>query len=256
MSSNPTFNLNNGTNVIKGLNPIVGDDKTKVEKKVNPVQFYIKFSFSITYIFLLTTATITFIEAMRTNIPTVRHVLNLETAVSLIAGYFYSVFMDKISTFEKEDRKINWKDFTDTRYIDWSMTTPLMLIVLSLTLAQNIGKQIHLEVILTIIVLNYIMLYLGYLAENNSIQRIYSFVFGFLAFFAMMFIIFISYVKPKYVLSNYVLFSIFTGIWSMYGLFFMLGEEYKHIGMNVLDCLSKCCFGLGLWAYFSKIIVL
>ena len=89
------------------MNPVVGDDKSKEEKKTNPVQFYVKFSFSITYIFLLTTATITFIEAMRTNTPTVRHVINLETAVSLIASYFYSVFLEKISVFEKEDREID-----------------------------------------------------------------------------------------------------------------------------------------------------
>jgi hypothetical protein len=47
---------------IKGLNPVVDDDKSKVEKRVNPVQYYVKFSFSITYIFLITTATITFTQ--------------------------------------------------------------------------------------------------------------------------------------------------------------------------------------------------
>lgn len=88
---------------IKGLNPVTGDDKTKIEQKINPVQYYVKFSFSITYIFLLTTAIITFIEAMRTTNPMVRHVLNLETAISMIAGYFYSLFLDKISVYEKED---------------------------------------------------------------------------------------------------------------------------------------------------------
>ena len=36
------------------------------------------FSFYTTYVFLMTTATITFIEAMRTNIPEIRNILNLE----------------------------------------------------------------------------------------------------------------------------------------------------------------------------------
>ena len=36
----------------------------------------------------------------------------------------------------------------------------------------------------------------------------------------------------------------------------MLDDMYKNIGMNILDCFAKCLFGLGLWAYFSKIIVL
>lgn len=241
---------------IKGLNPVAGDDKTKIEQKINPVQYYVKFSFSITYIFLLTTATITFIEAMRTNIPSVRHVLNIETAISLIAGYFYSVFLDKISIYEKEDRKIDWADISSTRYIDWSMTTPLMLLALSLVLSQNIGKSVRLHTILTIIALNYIMLYLGYLGESGSIDKLPAMILGFIALFGMFFVIFTEFVLPKYLFSNYVLFGVFLTIWIFYGIFYMMSETYKNIGMNVLDCLAKCCFGLGIWAYYSKIVVL
>lgn len=243
-------------NEIKGLNPVVGDDKSKVEQKVNPVQYYVKFSFSITYIFLLTTATITFIEAMRTNIPKVRHVLNLETAVSLIAGYFYSVFLEKISTYEKEDRKIDWSDITMTRYIDWSMTTPLMLLALALVLSQNIKKAVTIEIFLMIILLNFAMLFIGYLGENDKLNRYTASLLGFIPFFGMFYIIFKEYVAPKYLLANYVLFSIFFGIWVFYGIFYLLSETYKNIGMNVLDCLAKCCFGLGIWVYYSNIIVI
>lgn len=241
---------------IKGLNPVTGDDKTKIEKKVNPVQYYVKFSFSITYIFLLTTATITFIEAMRTNVPTVRHVLNLETAISLIAAYFYSLFLDKISVYEKEDRKIDWADITSTRYIDWSMTTPLMILALCLILSQNIGKSITIQVILTIIILNYIMLYLGYLGESGSMDKLIACILGFIAFFGLFYTIFCEYVVPKSNSSNYILFGVFVSIWLFYGVFYMMTETYKNIGMNVLDCLAKCCFGLGIWAYYSKIVVL
>ena len=51
----------------------------------------VKTTFYITYVFLLTTATITFIESMRTNVSRVRHILNLETCISVVAAYFYSV---------------------------------------------------------------------------------------------------------------------------------------------------------------------
>ena len=241
---------------IKGLNPVTGDDKTKIEQKLNPVQYYVKFSFSITYIFLLTTAIITFIEAMRTTNPMVRHVLNLETAISMIAGYFYSLFLDKISVYEKEDRKIDWADISSTRYIDWAMTTPLMLLALSLVLSQNIGKSITLRVILTIVTLNYIMLYLGYLGETGSMDKLVACILGFVAFFGMFFIMFCEYVLPKSNSSNYILFTVFVSIWLLYGIFYMMTETYKNIGMNILDCLAKCCFGLGIWAYYSKFVVL
>ena len=237
-------------------NILIDTEKTKVEKKENPVQYYVKFSFSITYIFLLTTATITFIEAMRTSSPTVRHVLNLETAISVIAAYFYSNFVEKISLYEKEDKKIDWADITSTRYIDWSMTTPLMLLALCLVLSENIGKPVTLSLFSAIVVLNYIMLYSGYLGEVESISRLFAFTIGFVAFFGLFGLIYRNFVLPVYNLSNYILFSVFMGIWTFYGIFYMMNETYKNIGMNVLDCLAKCCFGLGLWAYFSKIIVL
>ena len=212
---------------IKGLNPVVGDEKSKIEKRVNPIQYYVKFSFSITYIFLLTTATITFIEAMRTNSPTARHVLNLETAISIIAGYFYSTFLEKISAYEKDDKIIDWADMTSTRYIDWSMTTPLMLLALCVVLAQNIGKSVTLKVIMGVIVLNFIMLYLGHLGEVKSMDRLSAMLFGFVAFFGMFYLIFTNYVAPKYVKSNYILFGFFVGVWGLYGVVYMLNEELQ-----------------------------
>jgi len=241
---------------VKGLNPVVGDEKSKLEKRVNPVQYYVKFSFSITYIFLLTTATITFIEAMRTNSPSVRHVLNLETAISVIAGYFYSVFLEKISAYEKDDKMVDWADMTATRYIDWSMTTPLMLLALCLVLSQNIGKSITLKIILGVIALNYIMLYIGHLGEVKSMTRMNATLLGFVAFFGLFYLIFSNYVAPVYNKSNYILFWFFVIVWGLYGVVYLFNEEYKNIAMNILDCIAKCFVGLGLWAYFSKIIVL
>ena len=232
------------------------DIKKKIEERVNPVQYYVKYSFSITYILLLTTATITFIEAMRTKNATVRHVLNLETCISVVAGYFYSNFVDKINAYDKEDKQINWADITSTRYIDWSITTPLMLLTLCLVLGQNIGRELHVGTIGAIVVLNYMMLYLGYLGETGDLTRIFAMIGGFIPFFAMFYLIYINFVKPKNMLANNILFGIYFIVWSLYGVVYMLPEVYKNIIMNALDCTAKCLIGLGLWAYYSKIMVL
>ena len=101
------------------------------------------FSFYLTYILLLTTATITFIEALRTKIPAVQHIMNLETCISLVAGYFYSIFNDKIKKLQS--KSINWKEITQLRYIDWAITTPIMLLVLSLVLSFNSKTKIRLH---------------------------------------------------------------------------------------------------------------
>ena len=211
----------------------------------------VMFSFTITYIFLLTTATITFIEAMRTKSPTVRHVLNLETAVSLIAGYFYSVFLVKI-----KEKTIDWKEINSLRYVDWAMTTPLMLLAFSLVLSGNIKKSIPLSLFLIIVALDYVMLFLGYLGETGQLERWTAWGLSFAAFFGMFGLIYKNFIAPIYNLSNNIIFGIFVGIWTMYGVFYLMDDTYKNIGMNTLDCLAKCCFGLGLWAYFSKIVVL
>ena len=54
-------------------------------------------SFYITYAFLVTTGTITFIESLRTNIVPMRHILNLETCISIVAAFFYGKFIEKIN---------------------------------------------------------------------------------------------------------------------------------------------------------------
>lgn len=209
----------------------------------------LKNSFSITYTLLLTTAVITFIEAIRTPNPKVRHILNLETCISCVAGYFYALFIVRIN-----DKNLDWHSITETRYIDWSITTPMMLLALSLVLSMNSGTIIHLKIIASIVILNYTMLLFGYLGEIKKINRYLATFLGFIAFFIMYFIIYINYVKPKYSKANYVLFSIYFIVWSMYGIVYLLDEETKNTITNILDLTAKCLVGLGLWAYYTDII--
>ena len=231
-------------------------DKQKEEKAKNPVQYYVKFSFTITYILLLTTATITIIEALRTKHFHVRHVLNLETCISVVAAYFYSVFVSKIEEHGKTDTKIDWADITKTRYIDWAITTPMMLLVLSTVLAFNIGKTIPLGVLITIVLLNYAMLYIGYLGEVGVLDKIIAMVGGFVPFVAMFGLIAYKFLLPKYNRANYIFFGAFISVWACYGLVYLLEEEYKNIGMNILDLIAKCFVGLSLWLYYSHLVVL
>lgn len=248
-NDNTSLGLNGGNTTGKS---IVIDDPKK--KKENPVRYYVKFSFVITYILLLTTGTITFIEAIRTSNPFVRHVLNLETCISVVAGYFYSIFVSQIENFSNKGIEVDWADLTKTRYIDWSITTPMMLLVLCLVLAQNAKKFVSLGIILIIILLNYAMLYLGYAGETQVLSRQYSQIVGFIPFILMFAIIYFQYVKSSGSTANYLLYTIFVFVWSLYGFVFMLNEEYKNISMNILDLTAKCFVGLSLWAYYTKIV--
>ena len=214
----------------------------------------VKFSFTIAYILLLTTATITFIEAMRTKNEMVRHVLNLETCISVVDGYFYSVFVDKIAQSEEKMILMDWSEISQIRYIDWAITTPFMLLALCLVLSTNINKKICLPTMLTIIALNYTMLYSGYLGEMKTISIFLAEVVGFGAFFAMFGLIFKQYVMSSVNVANRALFGMYFSIWSLYGVAYLLDEEYKNITMNYLDLTAKCLIGLSLWAYYTRIL--
>ena len=62
-------------------------------------------SFYITYVFLMTTATITFIEAMRTKDIKIRNILNLETCISVVAAFFYSKFVVDLEKEREKERE-------------------------------------------------------------------------------------------------------------------------------------------------------
>lgn len=212
------------------------------------------FSFYLTYILLLTTATITFIQAMRTKIVAVQHVMNLETCISLIGSYFYYVFNEKIKITLEKKQSIDWREITQLRYIDWAITTPFMLLVLALVLSFNSKTKIKLRWFALIVFFNYAMLFFGYLGETGRIERMIADCIGFIAFFITFGIIFMQYVLPRFNLDNYVLFGGYIFLWSMYGIAYNFTEINKNILMNYLDLTSKCFVGIGLWIYYAKII--
>lgn len=213
----------------------------------------IQSSFMISYIILFTTGTICFIEAIRTTNPMIRHIFNLETCISIVAAYFYYLFMEKLKQYETSHKSINWQEITQLRYLDWSITTPMMLIVLCAVLAYNIKKVVHVTTIIPVILLNYIMLYYGYSGEKSN--KITSAIISFIAFFMMYAIIFYHYIRPKYNLPNYVFYTMYLVVWTTYGIVYFLDEETKNKYLNGLDVISKCFIGLGLWFYYTKIIV-
>jgi bacteriorhodopsin len=233
--------------------PVPSAPVPKIEHSSDKLFDMVKMTFYITYVLLITTGTITLIEALRTSQPLVRHVMNLETCISIIAGYFYSQFIDKI---DKSTGAIDYKGINETRYNDWFITTPLMILVIMLSLSYQPGKHsVHLGSYVTAVALNFGMLFSGYLGEKGTISKESGCLVGFLFFIGLFGLIFFQYVSGSKQTFNYVLFGIYLFIWSIYGIAYMVEEEKKNIIYNVLDVTAKCFVGLGLWAYFTKIIV-
>jgi len=227
--------------------------EAKQTEPANPLMSSVRFTFYLTYVLLLTTGTITLIEALRSPIPAIRHIMNLETCISIIAGYFYSTFIDKMNTIKNS---INYKEINETRYNDWFITTPLMILVVMMSLSYQSGKySVHAGTYLAAVLLNFGMLLSGYWGEKGIISKETGCLVGFLFFIGLFALIYVQYVSGSHQSFNFILFGIYLGIWSIYGVAYMIEEEKKNIIYNVLDVSAKCFVGLGLWAYFTKILV-
>jgi bacteriorhodopsin len=211
----------------------------------------VKNSFYLTYVFLLTTATITFIEAMRTKIEKARHILNLETCISVVAAYFYGKFVKIIN-----EPNIDYKKINMTRYLDWAITTPIMLLVLCLAFLFNTGGRLKFKTFLMILLFNYLMLFSGYAGSTNMVDKYTAWGVGFLFFFALYGFIYKKFIEKKPIFDNLILYWSFVIFWSGYGLVYLYPDKFKNVAFNYLDLFAKCFVGIFFWAYFTKTFTL
>ena len=209
-----------------------------------PVTPALKNTFTASYLILMGYTGLTLIEALRTNNTNVRHVMNIETTVSLVAGLVYSIFNEMI-----KEPMVDLHEITKLRYIDWSITTPLIILVILLFY----GGSVHplASVYGTLILLNWGMLLFGYLGEQGTIDKIAGCVLGFVFFLAMLYTLYSCCIPAK---SNHAVFFLFAIIWSFYGIVYFLDEENKNIAYNVLDVISKAVFGVVLYLYYGKVL--
>ena len=188
---------------------------------------------------------------MRTKIPKIRNILNLETCISVVAAYFYSLFVEKI-----KDKEIDYKEINVTRYTDWAITTPIMLLVLLLAFLYNTGGSLNFGTFLIVLLLNYIMLGSGYLGEIGVTSRPISMLVGFGSFAAMYGYIYKKFLYKKSLFDNQILYWAFAILRSGYGLLYMTEQQTRNAGYNILDLFAKCFVGIFFWAYFTKTFTL
>jgi hypothetical protein len=178
----------------------------------------------------------------------IRQLLILEVVVQVIEGLFYFWLVLNF---------VSDTDVTPKRYIDWSITTPTMLITLIFYLIYSYHREknttINLEFfdlvsknstnITYIYLLNWLMLIFGYLGEKNVIPTIYGVIFGFIPFIMYYFIIYINYVKTQ---NGFYLFLYFFIFWSLYGVVALFPYYLKNACYNILDLFAKNFFGIFL----------
>jgi bacteriorhodopsin len=179
-----------------------------------------------------------------------KDLLKLELIVQLIEFVFY-VWL--FFYFSQVSRNI-----TPFRYLDWSITTPIMLITLSGFLnhkgasAARLGDFLskHAGAVIKIVVLNAAMLFFGFVGELGYLSPYVSTALGFIPF-ALNF----KHIKDTFLpasastpedVNKHALFYWFLFFWSLYGVFAVMGYTAKNTGYNILDIFAKNFFGLFL----------
>lgn len=178
-----------------------------------------------------------------------KQMMVLEIFVQFIEGLFYIYWLYNFK---------NILNITPKRYLDWIISTPIMLINLIFYLIfldykdNNIHDKLNFcklfkkeyNTIITVLILNWIMLLIGYLGETSVIPILFAVSLGFIPFLIYYYIIYKKYA----VLSNdgLKIFFYFLFFWSLYGIVALLPYKIKNICYNILDLFSKNFFGLFL----------
>jgi bacteriorhodopsin len=192
-----------------------------------------------------------------------KQLLVLENIVQVIQGSFYAWLFFNIKSVT---------NITSKRYLDWVITTPIMLISLICYMIFLRGNgESHLDIfnilhdnyaiIFTIVVLNALMLLFGYLGEKNVIPLIWGVLIGFIPFIIYYYLIYNNFVKSDTDTDTHThtdtntaqsktnttilkLFLYFLFFWSLYGIVGVLPYYIKNTIYNILDLFSKNFFGL------------
>jgi bacteriorhodopsin len=210
--------------------------------------YFVKETFLFSCIFLFGTTLITFIESMKTDTIKARHILNVETAVSLIAGYVYSIF---VTMTQREDFSL--RHITQIRYMDWVITTPFLLLGLILFFTFYSKNPVSFRKFFVVILCNYLMLLFGYLGETDRMNKMLGGVLGFIAYALMLYFLYSYFVHNDHFRHKRKVFIVFAIIWSFYGIAYYLSDEDKNILYNFLDVISKSGFGLFMWLYYGRV---
>jgi bacteriorhodopsin len=175
-----------------------------------------------------------------------KDLLKVELVVQVIEFTFYIwlfYYFHKVS-----------QNITPFRYLDWAITTPLMLITLSAFLNHD-GRTSnrlsdflsnHRDSVIKIVLLNAAMLLFGFIGEIGYLNHYISTVLGFIPFVLNFMFIKNTFLPSSEDKFKNGLFYWFVFFWALYGVFAVTSYTIKNTGYNILDIFAKNFFGLFL----------
>ena len=100
------------------------------------------------------------------------------------------------------------------------------------------------------------MLGFGYGGEIGLLNRNLASFMGFLFLlltFGIIWRLFMTCAKATY--QSKLIFWLYLGLWSLYGVFYHTNEATKMIGYNMLDLTAKALVGIFFWLYLTKSVI-
>lgn len=181
-----------------------------------------------------------------------RQPIVLETAINAIELVVYLALVRRSESFQR---------MTNVRYVDWVVTTPIMLLTAALYMRyRHVKENVDEGWCGEISVLDFIgeeraplavmlaanggMLAAGYLAEIGAVPRVAGLVAGFLAMTVAFRVLWTRYACSTRIGRNIFAYMVVT--WSLYGAAFMADDITKNVSYNVLDTVAKNFFVLFL----------
>ena len=170
----------------------------------------------------------------------------LETGAQVIEFAYYAYVLFRLGKIE-----------TWTRYLDWVISTPLMLVstmgfLLYLrdpTLGlMDVFASERLGFALGVLLFNWLMLAFGFAHERGMIQGGGALVAGTLCFIPSFGLLLFGYVRGTGMLGA-ILFFVLYIVWGLYGIAATQDDVTKNVSYNLLDLVSKNAYGVLLFLY-------
>lgn len=138
---------------------------------------------------------------------------------------------------------------TWTRYIDWVISTPVMLLSTMLFFEHRGGRALAVDdpLLHVCLGLNWGMLAFGFALETGRLEPFLGLAFGGVAF-VVSFTALATFVDTGDALSVG-LFATIYAVWALYGVAAALGDVPKNVSYNGLDIVSKNFYGVFLLVY-------
>jgi len=214
----------------------------------------LEWTYRLTYSFLLLAFVVALVSSFCVKHAMARSILIIEAIISAVAAFVYSHYFSLLKKHQAQHTAIEFQTET-LRYFDWVITTPLMLCSLSLVLSMSSGVALDMMTMVVIVLLDWLMLYIGYLGEIKVMDRLWASIIGFIPLYVAFDILYNKFLHVGSNTASKIMFATYFTVWSSYGMVYILDHTSKNISYNILDCIAKPFVALSLSGYFlSKLM--